>query len=446
MKRNPMPCTFVNSTLNAGEHIFGDFQAQLRADEGAALAFDALAFEEATLLRLVFNLLSHVRGPASVHLSALPTNLAATLTAACDFWGAGLVTAPQDDTVCDIVLGTAHDMVKANGWLILPPDSSASEEVPGIFALETDLFGWRIYRHVASAQDFTGRIHIIVPTYNHCALLHECMTHVDKQTVAHLVNCIVIDDGSTDGVDAMMAREHPHMTVLTGDGNLWWGGAINKGLDHVRSMAGPEDFVVFLNNDVMMAPTTLEHLLVLAMRDRATCWATAAVTPLNAQASGERGHALYRFEWMVDLLSQHGQAVEVSYLFGRTTIMPVELFAEVSGIDTKLFRHYWSDSDFSLRAKAAGYATCITGHSYVRLHHDTETTGTHIDFFAKGRTLREIWTYFNDIKSLGNLRFAWRFHSRHNRDRRLGHVWQIFRKGMANHHWLRHDAAKGGKR
>jgi GT2 family glycosyltransferase len=432
--------------MNAGERMYDDFLAHLNDSKDTAGVLASLSFDQSMVLRFFFNLLSHVRPPASVRLPATPSNLTTALSSACAFWGADAPTGVHDDTPCDLVFGPPPGKVKANGWLITPPDATPGDDRPGSFVLETDLFGWCIYRRQATDEDFTGRIHIIVPTYNHCALLRECMAHVDQQTVARHVNCIVIDDGSTDGVAEMMAQEFPHMTVLAGDGNLWWGGAINKGLGHIRTIAGPDDFVVFLNNDVMMASTTLEHILALAMRDRATCWATAAVTPENAQASGERGHALYRFEWMVDLLSQHGQAVEVSYLFGRTTIMPIELFAAVPGIDTHLFRHYWSDSDFSLRAKAAGYATCITGHSFVRLHHDTETTGTHIDFFATGRTLREIWTYFTDIKSLGNLKFAWRFHSRHNHDHRLGHVWQIFRKGVANHKWLRRDAGKGGTR
>ncbi|WP_262692935.1 glycosyltransferase family 2 protein [Kordiimonas aestuarii] len=442
-----MAFTFVNSTLNTDEHLFADFIA--KADSAMRQHLHGASFDEATAARFIFNALSHVKSPVYAATIPLTPGIEAVLEGAVRYLGA--CPAPERGKKdCDLVLASGSasasvgfERVRPNGWLLLPPAATKPEVFPSGFTLEATLFGWAIYRRDVTPADYEGRIHIIVPTYNHCDLLRECMAHVDRQSVSHLIHCIVIDDGSTDGVAEMMADSYPHMTVLTGDGSLWWGGAINMGLDHVRQIMAPEDFVVFLNNDVMMDITTIEELLLLALKDRATCWATAAVTRENAVASGERGHALYRFEWMLDLLSRHQQSVEVAYLFGRTTIMPVELFAVVPGIDTTLFQHYWSDSDFSLRAKAAGYATAITGRTYVRLHHDPDTTGTHIDFFDRGRSWREVWNYFTDIKSLGNLKFAWRFHARHNRSARKRLLWTIIRKGLQNHKWLRSTPRKG---
>ena len=37
---------------------------------------------------------------------------------------------------------------------------------------------------------------------------------------------IVVDDDSSDRTDEEVKANYPEMTVLQGDGNLWWTGAI----------------------------------------------------------------------------------------------------------------------------------------------------------------------------------------------------------------------------
>ncbi len=41
---------------------------------------------------------------------------------------------------------------------------------------------------------------------------------------------VVIDDGSTDGTADAIRRKHPEIHIISGDGNLWWTGAIVLGM------------------------------------------------------------------------------------------------------------------------------------------------------------------------------------------------------------------------
>ena len=43
------------------------------------------------------------------------------------------------------------------------------------------------------------------------------------------IHLLLVDDGSTDGTADMVRSKFPASTILTGDGNLWWGGALHMG-------------------------------------------------------------------------------------------------------------------------------------------------------------------------------------------------------------------------
>jgi len=40
------------------------------------------------------------------------------------------------------------------------------------------------------------------------------------------IQVIIVDDGSSDRTAEEVAENYPEVTILEGDGNLWWTGAI----------------------------------------------------------------------------------------------------------------------------------------------------------------------------------------------------------------------------
>ncbi|HVS40131.1 MAG TPA: glycosyltransferase, partial [Gemmataceae bacterium] len=75
---------------------------------------------------------------------------------------------------------------------------------------------------------------------------------------------VIVDDASPDGTADVLARDHRDVTVLHGDGDLWWTGATNLGvhwaLDHGF------DYVLTINNDTMQKPDFLSQLVETAER------------------------------------------------------------------------------------------------------------------------------------------------------------------------------------
>ncbi|RKG90252.1 glycosyltransferase family 2 protein [Corallococcus terminator] len=91
---------------------------------------------------------------------------------------------------------------------------------------------------------------VVIPTYNRASLLEETLASVFAQTLTdHEV--IVVDDGSTDGTLALLARYGERIRVLRQD-NAGQGVARNLGIREARG-----EYVAFLDSDDLWPPWTL---------------------------------------------------------------------------------------------------------------------------------------------------------------------------------------------
>lgn len=91
---------------------------------------------------------------------------------------------------------------------------------------------------------------VVIPTYNRAALLEETLASVFAQTLTdHEV--LVVDDGSTDGTLALLARYGERIRVLR-QSNAGQGVARNLGIREARG-----EYVAFLDSDDLWPPWTL---------------------------------------------------------------------------------------------------------------------------------------------------------------------------------------------
>src|SRR5258707_1027535 len=108
-------------------------------------------------------------------------------------------------------------------------------------------------------------IYIVIPVHNRLEATRECLESLRNQTYT-CFRIVLIDDGSTDGTSEFVKENYPDVTVLTGDGNLWWTGATNLGVRYALKICGPDDYVLTLNNDTVLPAKYLEIMMSLARR------------------------------------------------------------------------------------------------------------------------------------------------------------------------------------
>jgi GT2 family glycosyltransferase len=189
---------------------------------------------------------------------------------------------------------------------------------------------------------------------------------VRKQVLDEPLRIIVINDGSTDGTAEYLAAQ-TDVTVLNGDGNLWWAGAIDLGLKQGLANAPATDWVAFVNNDTRFGPNFLQSLL-----DAARANAPAAVGSVICDEQAPEmllsiGPIVHPWRLAVyDKLSSPrrqdpSQPVhEVDALSGRGTFYPLAAIRAAGGMRPRLLPHYLADYELAARVRRAGYRLIVS--------------------------------------------------------------------------------------
>ena len=219
--------------------------------------------------------------------------------------------------------------------------------------------------------------HVLIPAHNRLELTINCLSSLKNQKDYDNLNIIIIDDASTDGTDEYLKKNFPEITILKGDGSLYWCGAIHLGVEHVVKICKIEDWVLVVNNDVELSPNAISELvkiskkkerkvlsgaLTLSSEDRQTIIKSGTVVEnwmLNKTKHPLKGLNVNE----VDII----EPINVDFLTGRCLLHPVEVFSKVGNYDSKTFIHYGGDDEFSMRVKKFGYLTLLCPSSIVFL-------------------------------------------------------------------------------
>lgn len=122
---------------------------------------------------------------------------------------------------------------------------------------------------------------IVIPTYNRAALLEAALESVFAQEFTGF-EVLVVDDGSTDGTQEMLARYSGQVRVLRQE-NQGQGAARNLGIQHATG-----EYVVFLDSDDLWFPWTL------ATYQQAIGMYGGPTVVMGSQAPFQRPEELYR--------------------------------------------------------------------------------------------------------------------------------------------------------
>lgn len=260
----------------------------------------------------------------------------------------------------------------------------------------------------------TSRIAVLLACHNRRRQTLACLASLSRQqALAAKVSIVLVDDGSSDGTAAAVAAQYPEAKILEGNGELYWARAMALAEDF--AMTTDPDFLLWLNDDVLLLPAAISTLLdVSELYGHCAIVCGVAVDPSTREVtySGVRRKDWHpmRFERIVP----HG-AVEIADTFnGNVALIPRTARRSIGAIDAE-FEHAMADYDYGLRGTAVGVKTVVVPYPIATCRRDSPRTHR----FEAGQPILQQWR-----RLLSPTGLPPRSHVRYLR-RHGGHAWLV---------------------
>jgi GT2 family glycosyltransferase len=263
------------------------------------------------------------------------------------------------------------------------------------------------------------KVYILLPVHNRKEITRHFIECLKAQSYSNY-HLLLIDDGSTDGTSEMVLEYIPTATVLRGNGDWWWAGCLQCGLEWLKENINDNNaLILFINDDVQFSPDYLEQACQV-MSDKKGVLVLSRNRKVNSLKIIETGV----YADLKHLSFKIAEAPEkINCLSTRGLFVHWTDVLAIGDFHPKLLPHYLSDYEFTMRAHQKGFK-CETS-AVLLIEPNNETTGYHlinnecfIDFikkyFSKKSTDNPVyWSSFIFLRSrsfwlIVNLIQVWR--------------------------------------
>lgn len=237
-------------------------------------------------------------------------------------------------------------------------------------------------------------VSVIIVNYNAGEHLRRCIESLLSQSLTNF-ECILIDNGSTDGSLATLPEMDDRFRTIEAGENLGFSVANNRAARHASA-----DWIALLNPDAFARPNWLEKGL-----------AARSYLPKTAMIGSTQYLALEtdQFDGLGDEYHAFGVAWRAGFgkpvadVFDREAFGPCgagafydrSVFQSLGGFDESFFC-YHEDVDLAFRIRLAGYR-CVQSSDAKIDHISSAISGRASEFAVYHGTRNRIWTFFNNM-------------------------------------------------
>jgi GT2 family glycosyltransferase len=252
-------------------------------------------------------------------------------------------------------------------------------------------------------------IFAIIPVFNRIALTEVCINCLLAQSYPAL-RIVVVDGGSTDGTPERIRAAYPEVELLQDGKELWWGEAMQFGIEFsLAHSSRDDDMVLMMNNDTLIDPDYVATL-VRVSHERHAAVAGIIVDSSDPSRVLDAGEFIDwpTYSFPVKTVREPGETYVdgVDFLSGRGTLVPLAMVRAAGNVNGTRFPHYIADCEFFSRLKRKGFRLGVTWEAVIRSH--VEVTGLSTQH-AEPLTFAQAWKALFSKRSMDNVPNHWRF-------------------------------------
>ena len=166
---------------------------------------------------------------------------------------------------------------------------------------------------------------------------------------------IITDDNSTDGTKAALEKLPYSITILSGDGQLFWNGGMSKALEEALQAPEKTDYYMLVNDDVAFQEGAIEELIE---RHRNCPQENAVIVGATADSGGRTSYGgvklLSKYFAKFGLMEPSEDYQECDTFNGNCVLLPRQVFFKAGNVDG-VYKHSMSDYDYGMHIRKLGF-------------------------------------------------------------------------------------------
>ncbi len=212
-------------------------------------------------------------------------------------------------------------------------------------------------------------LYITTAVHDRYTITEAFVNRLAEQTLQDFT-LVLVDDGSTDGTAEMVKSKMPNAVVLTGDGNLWWGGALHMAYKWLRDRIQDNDVVMFANDDTQFKSDYLETAVALVAQHP-----DSLITGCGINVhTGKQVDGAVHWDFQKGAIVGRLQPTDSSNCAStRSLFFAGKVLKKTGGFHPVLLPHYASDYEWTMRAVRKGFP--VRSFEELQYTFDPGTTG-----------------------------------------------------------------------
>lgn len=214
------------------------------------------------------------------------------------------------------------------------------------------------------------QVTVVLPVHNRREITLRALRSLERaDTSATEIRVVVVDDGSTDGTAEAIARQSPAVTLVRGDGSLYYAGGTNAGV--ARALDASPDYVLIGNDDAVYGRSAIPELVKCARQYEPALVGALLLrwdAPHLTFQVGQRWDTWFggwRVPQRLPLSGVPARPWEAETLAGNCILVPAAAFRQCGLLDARRFPHRGADAEFCARALRAGWRLLVAPRARV---------------------------------------------------------------------------------